>query len=209
MHTPKYIKKQLLKYNKYTSIFLENNGILRASKAERLGIPRHLIYEMLRKKILIREAEGLYRLADMEPLSNPDLIQVSLLVPKSVICLVSALYFHGLTTQIPHQIYIALPRNTKTPKIEYPPIRVFHFGERAYFAGIEEKIIDGVKVSIYNKEKTIADCFKYREKFGVEIAVEALKDYFQQPNPNLNDIMNYSNINRVEKIISPYMKTLL
>ncbi len=197
------------KYDKHKKIFLENNGILRASKAEKLGIPRHLIYEMLNENILIRESKGLYRLANMEPLSNPDLIQISLLVPKSIICLISALYFYDLTTQIPHQIYIALPRNTKTPKIEYPPLKVFHFTERTYFAGIEEQTIDNIKVRIYSKEKTITDCFKYRKKFGIEIAIEALKDYMRQPNPNLNNIMKYARINRVEKIIRPYIETLL
>jgi predicted transcriptional regulator of viral defense system len=145
----------------------------------------------------------------MEPLSNPDLIQISLLVPKSIVCLISALYFHDLTTQIPHQIYIALPRNTKTPKIEYPPLKVFHFTERTYFAGVEEHTIDGVKVRVYSKEKTITDCFKYRKKFGIEIAIEALKDYMRQPNPNLNHIMKYARINHVEKIIRPYIEALL
>jgi predicted transcriptional regulator of viral defense system len=197
------------KYNKYKKIFLENHGILRASKAAKLGIPRHLIYEMLDKNILVREAEGIYRLANMQPLSNPDLIQVALLVPKSVFCLISALYFYDLTTQIPHQVYVALPRNTKTPKLEYPPIKVFHFGTKAYSSGIEEKIIDGIKIQIYSREKTIADCFAYREKIGVDIAIEALKDYFLQPNPNPNEIMSYAEINRVEKTIYPYIKTLL
>jgi predicted transcriptional regulator of viral defense system len=148
-------------------------------------------------------------MAYIEPLSNPDLIQVSLLVPKSIICLISALYFYDLTTQIPHQIYIALPRNTKTPKIEYPPLKVFHFSERTYMAGIEEQTIDNIKIRIYSREKTITDCFKYRKKFGIEIAIEALKDYMRQPNPNLNNIMKYARINRVEKFIRPYIETLL
>ena len=198
-----------LKYEKYKKIFLQNSGILRASEAQRLGIPKHFIYEMLKRGILIRESEGLYRLADVEPLSNPDLIQVSLLVPKSVICLISALYFHDLTTQIPHQVYIALPRDTKTPKLEHPPLKVFHFIERAYSAGIEEHIIDGVKVRIYSREKTVTDLFKYRQKLGIDLAVEALKDYMQQPDLNLNDIMKYAKVNRVEKIIRPYIETLL
>jgi len=195
-------------YSKYKKIFLENNSILRASQAEKLGIPRYLIYEMLRENILIKETEGLYRLAEIPFLSNPDLIQVSLIVPKSIVCLISALYFYNLTTQIPHNVYIAWPRDTKTPKIEYPPLKVFHFGKESYLAGIEEKIIDGVKVRIYSKEKTLADCFKYRKKIGIDIAIDALKDYFQQPNPNVNTLMNYSNINRVEKTIYPYIKTL-
>jgi predicted transcriptional regulator of viral defense system len=197
------------KYEKFHQIFRENNGILRASKAEKLGIPRHYMYEMLRENILRRESKGLYRLVDMEPLSNPDLIQISFLVPKAVICLISALNFYDLTTQIPHQVYIALPRDTKAPKIDYPPVRVFHFVKRTYLAGIEDQIIDGIKVRIYSREKTISDCFKFREKFGLEIAVEALKDYMKQPNTNLNELMKFASINRVEKIIRPYLEMLL
>jgi predicted transcriptional regulator of viral defense system len=197
------------KYWKYRKIFLENHGILRVSQAIKLGIPEHVVYEMLKKNILIRETTGLYRLSEIGPLSNPDLIQTSLLVPKGVFCLISALYFYDLTTQIPHQVYIALPRNTKTPKIDYPPIKAFHFGNKSYYAGIEEQKIDNIKIRIYSREKTIADCFAYREKIGLEIAVEALKDYFQQPKIDANEIMKYAGINRVKNIINPYIKTLL
>ena len=129
-------------------------------------------------------------------------------MPRAVICLISALYFHELTTQIPHQIYFALPRDVKTPKVKYPPIRVFHFSQESYQAGIVENMVDGVKVKIYNREKTIADCFKLREKIGLDIALEALRDYLKQPRPNISLFIKYARVNRVEKVIRPYLEAL-
>jgi predicted transcriptional regulator of viral defense system len=197
------------RYEKYKKIFLENNGILRVSAAIRLGIPKYVIYNLVENGELVKEGNGLYRIREIEPLGNPDLVQVSLRVPKSVICLLSALYYYDLTTQIPHQVYIALPRDVKTPKIDYPPIRVFHFSEKSYLAGIDEQTIDGVKVKIFGREKTIADCFKFREKIGVEIAREALKDYLSQPRPNIQLLIKYAKVNRVENVMRPYLEALI
>ncbi len=157
---------------------------------------------------LVREAQGIYRLRESGPLGNPDLVQISLRVPRAVICLISALYFHELTTQIPHEVYFALPRDVKTPKIEYPPIKVFHFSEESYQAGIMEQMLDGVKVKIYDREKTIADCFKFREKIGMDIALEALRDYLKQPRSNISLLMKYASVNRVKNIMRPYLESL-
>jgi predicted transcriptional regulator of viral defense system len=114
-----------------------------------------------------------------------------------------------LTTQIPHQIHIALPRDLKTPKIKYPPIKAFHFSEATYKSGIEEHRLDGVPVKIYSKEKTIADCFKFREKIGVNIALEALKDYMRNPHPDIQLMMQYAKVNRVENVMRPYLESLV
>ena len=196
-------------YTKYKKIFAGKNGILRASAAIKQGVPKHILYEMVKAGELIREAQGIYRLSESEPLGNPDLVQIRLRVPRAVICLISALYFHDLTTQIPHQVYFALPRDVKTPKIEYPPIRVFHFSQEAYQAGIVEEVVDGVKVKIYDREKTVADCFKFREKIGMDIALEALKDYLKQSRPNVSMLIKYAKVNRVEKVMRPYLEALL
>lgn len=193
----------------YKKIFKDHHGILRASKAIRLGVPKHTLYEMVKTGELVREAQGIYRLSETESLGYPDLVQISLRVPKAVFCLISALYFHEITTQIPHQVYFALPRDVKTPKIYYPPIRVFHFSQKPYQEGIEEHELDGVKVKIYNREKTIADCFKFREKIGMDVALEAIKDYLRQPPINVSLLLKYARINRVEKIIRPYLEALL
>ncbi len=194
---------------KYKKVFEKNSGILRASTAIELGVPKHILYEMVKTGELVREAQGIYRLSDTDPLGNPDLVQISLRVPKAVFCLISALYFHELTTQIPHFVYFALPRDVKTPKIQYPPIRVFHFSQKPYQAGIVEHELDGVKVKIYDREKTIADCFKFRQMVGMDVAIEAVKDYLRQPNVNVSLLMKYARINRVEKIIRPYLEALL
>src|SRR3990172_454535 len=131
-------------YSKYKKIFAGKSGILRASTAIEQGVPKHVLYEMVETGELIREAPGIYRLKESEPLGNPDLVQISLRVPRAVICLISALYFHEMTTQIPHQIHIALPRNVKTPKIGYPPVKAFHFSEASYMSGIEEQMLDRI-----------------------------------------------------------------
>jgi len=193
----------------YQKIFADHHGILRASTAIALGIPKHVLYRMVKDGELVREAPGIYRLTESEPLGNPDLVQISLRVPRSVICLVSALYFHDLTTQIPHQVHFALPRNVKTPKIEYPPIKVFHFSPKPYQAGIKEHILDGVPVKIYDREKTIADCFKFRERIGTDVALEALRDYLRQPRSDVSLLMKYARIDRVEKILRPYLEALV
>ena len=193
----------------YKKIFTNHSGILRASTAIELGVPKHVLYEMVKTGELVREAQGIYRLSESDPLGNPDLVNLSLRVPRAVFCLISALYFHELTTQIPHQVYFALPRDVKTPKIQHPPIRVFHFSGEAYQAGVVEYELDGVKVKIYDREKTVADCFKFREKIGMDVALEAVKDYLRQPKANVSLLMKYARINRVEKIMRPYVEALL
>jgi len=193
----------------YKKIFTEHSGILRASTAFELGVPKHVLYEMVKTGELIREAQGIYRLSEADMPGNPDLVNLSLRVPRAVFCLISALYFHELTTQIPHSVYFALPRDVKTPKIQYPPISVFHFSEKSYQAGIVEHDLDGIKVKIYDREKTIVDCFKFRQKVGMDVALEALKDYIHQPRLNVSLLLKYAKINRVEKIIRPYLEALL
>jgi predicted transcriptional regulator of viral defense system len=130
-------------------------------------------------------------------------------VPRAVICLISALYFHELTTQIPHQVHFALPRDVKAPKIKHPPIKAFHLSEASYTAGIEEHTLDGVVVKMYSKEKTIADCFKFREKIGLNIALEALKDYLSRPGPDVLLVVKYAQVNRVENVMRPYLESLV
>lgn len=197
------------RFQVYREIFQKNNNILRRFEAIKLGVPEYIIYDMTKNGDLVKEARGLYRLAESEPIGNPDFVQVSLLVPKGVVSLISALYFYKLTTQIPHQIYITLPRGTDQPKIEYPPLKVFFRSAKQYRAGIEEHTLDGVAVKIYSKEKTVTDCFKYRRQIGKDVAIEALKDYMHHSSPDINLLIEYAKINRVEKILRPYIETLL
>jgi predicted transcriptional regulator of viral defense system len=195
-------------YTLFKKILRNHNGFIRASDAIKLGIPEYIIYEMHQKGELIKEGRGLYRLPETLPLGNLDLVQVSMLVPKSVICLISALYFYDITTQIPHSIFIALPKNSPTPRLDYPPIEVFWMTPSIHSVGVDEHIIDGVKIKIYNLEKTITDCFKFRKRIGEDVALEALKEYVNQPQIDIHSLLEYAKINRVEKLISLHLKSL-
>ena len=182
---------------------------MRASQAQKAGIDLKTLQEMVDEGILKREGRGIYRLSDLPPLSNPDLVQIAIRVPNCVICLISALSFHALTTQTPYKIYIAIHRNSYRPRIDYPPIDVVRLGKKSYSSGIEKHIIDGVDVNIYSKEKTIADCFKFRNKIGQDIALEALKDYLGESTRDIEKLLHYARIDRVENVIKPYIEALV
>jgi predicted transcriptional regulator of viral defense system len=158
---------------------------------------------------LVMESRGLYRLADLPPLGHPDFVQVALRAPSSVICLISALNFHNLTTQIPFKVYIALPSKTKAPRIEYPPLDIVYLLPKPYSTGLQEYILDGTRVRIYSREKTIADCFKFRNKIGLDVALEGLKDYLRQPGRNIDELLHCAQIDRVEKMMSIYVQAAL
>jgi len=192
---------------KALDVFLQHDSILRTSQAIQLGIAPRTLYALYEAGLLVKVTRGVYRLAEAEPLSNADLIQVALRIPKGIICLISALSYHNLTTQIPHQVYVALPLDAEKPRLAYPPVRLFWLSKPVYSAGIEEHLMDGTTVFIYNREKTIADCFKYRNKIGLDIAIEALKKGLDQ-DCDIELIMEYARIDRVEKVMRPYMEAL-
>jgi predicted transcriptional regulator of viral defense system len=192
-----------------TKIFQDHSGILRTHQAIRLGIAPRTLYKMRDTGLILRESRGLYRLVDVDSGSNTDLIQVALRVPKGVICLISALSFHNLSTQIPHQVYVALPIDAEKPRLEYPPLRIFWLSQKTYSAGIENKELDGISVHIYGIEKTIADCFKFRNKIGLDVALEALKDYRKREYFNIGTLLHYARIDRVERIIKPYLEAVV
>jgi predicted transcriptional regulator of viral defense system len=200
------VKKTFIKAKE---IFEQHNSILRTGQAKKLGIDQPILIQMCAEGLLVREGRGLYRLAGLPPLSNPDFVQVAMRVPNSVICLISALNFHHLTTQIPYRVYIALPQKTKAPRLDYPPLDIVYLSEKPYTEGIEKHPIDGVTVRIYSREKTVTDCFKFVNKVGLDIAIEALKDYLRQPDRNLGEILRCARVNRVEKIMQPYLRATL
>jgi predicted transcriptional regulator of viral defense system len=183
--------------------------MLRTSKALRLGIPPLTLYEMRDSGVIEKLSRGLYRLTSMPPLSNPDLVAVALRVPDSVLCLISALAFHNLTVQIPHEIQIAVNRNSRTPRIDHPPVRVFRFAEDAFHVGLETHKVDRILVRVYSPEKTIVDCFKYRSKVGTDTAIEALRLYKEQRRAKIDDILKFARVCRVEKVMRPYLEALL
>lgn len=182
---------------------------MRMAEAVRAGVHRRTLYGLRDAGILDQLSRGLYRLADAPPLGNPDLVTVAKRIPKGVVCLVSALAFHDLTTQIPHEVYLAVPRKSEPPRLDYPPIRVFRFGTQAYPAGVESHDIDGTLVCVYSREKTLADCFKFRNKIGLDTAVEALRRYRQQGRIDAESLLRHAQACRVVNVIRPYLEATL
>jgi predicted transcriptional regulator of viral defense system len=154
-------------------------------------------------------SRGVYRLADGSPLGNPDLVTVATRIPGGVVCLISALAFHELTTQIPHEVHVALPRGAKEPRLDHPPIKTYRFTGDAFTKGVEAYELDGVSVRVYSPEKTLADCFKFRNKVGIDTAVEAVRFYRERRSVKIDDLMRYAAICRVKTIIQPYLEALL
>jgi len=195
------------------SIFRQHGGILRTAQAKRAGIYPSTLYAMKKAGIIDQISRGVFRLADLPPLGNLDLATVALRAPQGVICLISALDYHELTTQIPHMVYLAVSRTqnkvSRVPRIDYPPIRAFHFSGAVFTEGIETHKIDGVDVRIYNPAKTLADCFKYRNKIGQDIAIEALRLYREKKKFKINELLHFAEICRVERVMKPYIEAML
>ena len=157
-------------------VFKNQNGVMRSAQIFRLGIQPRTLYQMRDEGLVVTEGRGLYRLANSTPWSDPDLAIISLQIPKGVICLISALYFHQITTQIPYEVYVALPKDSEKPRIHHPPTRFFWVSPEPFKAGVETHKIDSVEIKVYGVAKTIADCFKFRNKVGMDVALEALRE---------------------------------
>jgi predicted transcriptional regulator of viral defense system len=190
-------------------VFRKHGGIMRMAKAVQVGIHRNTLYAMRDAGVIEQLSRGLFRLAETPPLANPDLVAVARRVPRGVVCLISALALHDLTTQIPHEVWLAVPRNSEPPRLDYPPIRVFRYANQAFAAGVEKRDMDDTEIRVYSREKTLADCFKFRNKIGLDTAVEALKRYKQQGRINADAIMRYAQTCRVANIMRPYLEAVL
>lgn len=190
-------------------LFHRHGGVLRMADALRAGIHRRTLYQLRDAGVIERLSRGLYRLADAPPLGNPDLVTVALRVPKGVVCLISALAFHDLTTQVPHEVSIAIPRDSEPPRIDYPPVRVLRFSPAPFAAGVETHRLDGIPVRVYSREKTLADCFKYRSTIGLDSALEAVRLYRQQGRVNVNRLLEFATVCRVSRVMRPYLEALL
>ena len=190
-------------------LFRRHGGVLRTMQAVRLGIHPRTLYAMRDNGNLEQLARGLYRLADLPPLSTPDLVAVTKLVPSGVICLISALSFHELTTQIPHEVHVAIGRGEYAPRLQYPPLRVFRFGGRTFTERIQHHAIDGIDVKVYAPAKTVADCFKFRNAIGLDTALEGLKSYLNDARGGVDELMRCARLCRVAAVMQPYVEALL
>lgn len=183
-------------------------GIVRASELESHGIPRGQLYRLVRKGLVERQARGIY-VAENHPITaEHTLAHVAKRVPGGIFCLLTALRFHELTTQAPAEIWIALPEKARRPKLDYPRLRVARFSGPALTEGIETHRLEGVKVRVYSAAKTVADCFKYRNKVGVDVAIEALRDFGRLHRGRAAELARFARICRVSRVMQPYMDAI-
>ena len=183
-------------------------GLLRASDLGAIDAPRVVLTRLTATGQLEKIGRGLYRLPDSQGSEHESLFTVAIKVPQAVFCLLTALQVHELTTQLPRQVWIAMPRGSHTPRIDYPPIRMVQFTDDAYTAGVEEAQRDGVTLRVYCAAKTVADCFKHRNKIGLDVALEALKDARAHGKASIDDIWRYAKICRVANVMRPYLESV-
>lgn len=197
------------KADKLIKFMKESGRIMRFSDILDAGFHPDTMKHLLERDKIIRPARGLYALEENMPNENPDLVLASLQAPGGVICLISALSFYNATSDIPSHVDIALEKGAGEYRINYPPVKYYHFSPKSYSAGIRIHQIDGYRVKIYNLPKTIADCFKFRNQIGVDTATEGLKIAVTEYNIHPNKIMEYARICRVSNIIKPKLETLI
>ncbi len=183
--------------------------LVRAADVRALGYSAQLLLKLHAAGQLERVARGLYALPGAEPGEHQTLMEVCQRVPKAVVCLLSALQFHGLGSEQPHEVWIALPEGAQTPALGYPPLRVARLREPAYSEGMEMVMVNGVPIRVYGVAKTVVDCFKFRHKIGLDVALEALKDAWRKRRLTVAELSHFARINRVEKVIRPYMEALV
>lgn len=183
-------------------------GVLRPRDLDEYGIPRIYLRRLHDRQLLRRVGRGLYVLADVEATEYHTFAQACKRVPHGVVCLLSALRFHDLTTQAPFEVWMAIDEKTWLPKVKYPVMRFVRFSGSALTEGIEEHQVEGVQVRVYNPAKTVVDCFKYRNKIGIDVAMEALRDCRQQRKCTVDQLWNYGRICRVTKVMKPYLEAI-
>lgn len=188
---------------------VREKGIIRAQDVEAIGISRNYLYRMQQEGLLTKRAVGLYTLPETSVTENSSLAEIAKRLPRGVVCLISALSFHKITTQIPHEIWLTIPRGSWRPDMEYPPLNLTYVSEPAYSFGIQEYVINGVAVKIYSPAKTVSDCFKFRSKVGLDVAIEALREAWHSRKVTMDDLVKAAGINRVSKLMRPYLEAIV
>lgn len=183
-------------------------GLVRPSDLAPLGIPRVALTRAVRRGQLERVGRGLYGLMARPVSAHGTLAEVARRVPKGVVCLLTALRVHDLTTQAPFQVWLAIANKAASPRLDYPPLRLVRFSGPALAEGVEEHVIDGVTVRITCVAKTVADCFKYRNKIGLDVALEALREAWAAKRMTSDEIWHYAKIDRVANVMRPYLESL-
>ena len=195
-------KKQIL-------TLARKKGVLRARDLEPLGIPRRVLSEMTETGLLLRTGRGLYALSDADASEHRSLAEAQARVPAGVVCLLSALRFHGLTTQNPWEVWLAITPESRRPKVDNPPVRIVRFSGDPFTEGVERHRVDGAEVRIYSAAKTVADCFRYRNKIGSDVALEALRDAWRLKKVTADGLAHFAAVCRVTNVMRPYLETVV
>ena len=188
--------------------FVRHRGIVRPRDLEALDIPRAVLTRLVERGQMVRRSRGVYTVPDHEPTRHTDLAEVCARSPAVTVCLISALDFHELTTQIPHAVWIMIDRSGRRPRIERPPIHIVYASGEARTAGVEMHEVEGVNVAVTTPAKTVADCFKYRDHVGQDVAMEALRDCLRQRKTTPSEIYEMAKIDRVSNRVRPYIEAL-
>ena len=197
-----------MKTHEQLAQLLTQRALLRPKDAVSGGYSRMYLAQLAKRGELRKIGRGLYASPLRKETEESGLAEIATKHPRSVVCLLSALSLHGLTTQAPHEVWLAVGSKERAPKMDYPPIRVVRFGGDTLTEGSEVKVIEGIPVQITNIPKTIADCFKFRNKIGLDIALEALKEAWRDKRVNMDDLWHYAQLCRVQNVMRPYLESL-
>jgi predicted transcriptional regulator of viral defense system len=187
---------------------IQNRDLLRPSDVVALGYSRVYLTRLAKRGLVNRVSRGLYATPQRKESEFSSLAEISSKHPKMLVCLLSALAFHELTTQSPHEVWVAIGNKDRIPKMTYPPLHVVRFGGKTMTDGVTVNEIDGVKVKITNIPKTIVDCFKFRNKIGLDVSIEALKEAWHAKRVTIDELWYYSKLCRVQNVMRPYLETL-
>ena len=189
--------------------YAKKHAIVRPSDLAKLGLPKDYLYQLAKEKTLIRIGRGMYQWPDYAPGNHQSLLEALKQAPNAVIALLSALSFHNITTQNPYEVWLAIDRKAWRPQIAYPPVRYVSMSQGLMEEGIENHTIDGIELKVFGVARTIADCFKYRNKIGLDIALEALKEGWREKHFTMDELVYYADLCRVKKIMQPYLESLV
>ena len=186
-----------------------SRGTLTAREASRQGIHSQVLTRLVAEGALERVARGQYRRPEAPVTEHHALALAAGAVPEGVVCLISALAFHGIGTQVPSRVWMAVDRRARAPRVDWPPLRVVRFGGRAMTAGVEEHDVERVPVRVFCPAKTVADLFKYRNKIGLDVAIEALGEVWRERLATVDELNEYARVCRVERVIAPYLQAIV
>jgi predicted transcriptional regulator of viral defense system len=183
-------------------------GVVRPRDLAGQYIPRTALARLVADGVLDRPARGVYVLADADVTEHHDLAQACKRVPRGVVCLLSALRFHRLTTQAPHEVWLGIDRKARLPRLDHPPLRIVRFSGAGLTAGVEEHTVEGVRVRVTSPARTVADCFAYRTTVGLDVALEALRECLRERRATVDDLYRAAQARRMANVMRPYLEAL-